>query len=129
MSKHKEMRTRLGWKISYKSRYFVHPSLEFVPLFTGIRERSINEFLLFLCRQFSDVVRQTTLEKYIPVCMRACSILSSAKITVIEHINKATDFKRLGVGRANVGIFTLSFYLTSFQPKRPFIGLFLRTYV
>ena len=92
-------------------------------------ERSINEFLLFLCRQFSDVVRQTTLEKYIPVCMRACSILSSAKITVIEHINKATDFKRLGVGRANVGIFTLSFYLTSFQPKRPFIGLFLRTYV
>ena len=41
VSKHKEMRTRLGWTISYKSLYFVHPSLEWVPLFTGMRERSI----------------------------------------------------------------------------------------
>ena len=41
VSKHKEMRTRLGWTVSYKSLYFVHPSLELVPLFTGMRERSI----------------------------------------------------------------------------------------
>ena len=41
VSKHKEMKTRLGWTISYKSLYFVHPSLELVPLFTGMRERSI----------------------------------------------------------------------------------------
>ena len=41
VSKHKEMRTRLGWTISYKSLYFVHPSLELVRLFTGIRERSM----------------------------------------------------------------------------------------
>ena len=37
----KEMRTRLGWTISYKSLYFVLPSLELVPLFTGMRERSM----------------------------------------------------------------------------------------
>ena len=39
-----EKRTRLGsvgWTISYKSLYFVHPSLELVPLLTGMRERSI----------------------------------------------------------------------------------------
>ena len=42
VSKHKEMKTRLGWTISYKSLYFVHPSLELVPLFTGMRERSIH---------------------------------------------------------------------------------------
>ena len=41
VSKHKEMRTRLGWTISYKSLYFVHPSLKLVLLFTGMRERSI----------------------------------------------------------------------------------------
>ena len=35
------MRTRLVWTISYKSLYFVHPSLEVVPLFTGMRERSM----------------------------------------------------------------------------------------
>ena len=39
--KHKEMRMRLGWTISYKSLYFVHWSLELVPLFTGMWERSI----------------------------------------------------------------------------------------
>ena len=42
VSKHKEMRTRLGWTISYKSLYFVHPSLDLMPLFTGMRERSID---------------------------------------------------------------------------------------
>ena len=41
VSKHKEMRIRLGWTVSYKSLYFVHPSLELVPLFTGMRVRSI----------------------------------------------------------------------------------------
>ena len=41
VSKHKEMRTRLGWTISYKSLYFVHPSRELVPSFTGMRERSM----------------------------------------------------------------------------------------
>ena len=40
VSKHKEMRTKLGWTISYKSLYFVHPSLELVPFFTGMCERS-----------------------------------------------------------------------------------------
>ena len=39
--KHKEMRMRLGFTISYKSLYLVHLSLELVPLFTGILERSI----------------------------------------------------------------------------------------
>ena len=43
VSKHKEMRPRLGWTISYKSLYFVHPSLDLMPLFTGMRERSIAE--------------------------------------------------------------------------------------
>ena len=46
VSKHKEMRTRLGWTISYKSLYFVHPSLELVPLFTGMRERSITDMII-----------------------------------------------------------------------------------
>lgn len=41
VSKHKEMRMRLGLIISYKSLYLVHLSLELVPLFTGMRERSI----------------------------------------------------------------------------------------
>ena len=31
------MGTRFGWIISYKSLYFVHLSLELVPLFTGMR--------------------------------------------------------------------------------------------
>ena len=31
----KERRTRLRWTISYKSMYFVHPSLELVTLFKG----------------------------------------------------------------------------------------------
>ena len=34
VSKHKEMRSRLGWTISYQSLYFVHPSLDLMPLFT-----------------------------------------------------------------------------------------------
>ena len=34
------MRTRLGSTISYKSLYFVKPSLELVPLFKGMWERS-----------------------------------------------------------------------------------------
>ena len=38
---HNETRTMLGWKISYKSLYFVTSSLTFVPLFTGKRERPI----------------------------------------------------------------------------------------
>ena len=43
VSKHidKEVRTRLGWTISYKSLYFVHPSLELVPLFTGVWKKSV----------------------------------------------------------------------------------------
>ena len=41
VNKHKEMRSRLGWTVSYKSLYFVHPSLELVPLFTGMWERSM----------------------------------------------------------------------------------------
>ena len=42
VSKHEEMRSRLGWTISYKSLYFVHPSLDLMPLFTGMRERFID---------------------------------------------------------------------------------------
>ena len=38
--KHKKMRLRRGWTISYKSLYFVHPCLDLMPLFTGMRERS-----------------------------------------------------------------------------------------
>ena len=34
------MRLRLGWTISYKSLYFVHPCLDLMPLFTGMRERT-----------------------------------------------------------------------------------------
>ena len=44
MSKHKEMRTRLRWTFSYKSLYFVHPSLKLLPLFTGMQERSLSFF-------------------------------------------------------------------------------------
>ena len=33
VSAHKEMRTRLGWTISYKALYFVHQSPGLVPLF------------------------------------------------------------------------------------------------
>ena len=46
VSKHEEMRSRLGWTISYKSLYFVHPNLELMPLFTGMRERSIDMIFL-----------------------------------------------------------------------------------
>ena len=38
VSKHKEMGTSLGWTLSYKLLYFVHPSLDLVPLFTGTKE-------------------------------------------------------------------------------------------
>ena len=31
---------RFGWTIPYKSMYFVHPSPELAPLFTGTQERS-----------------------------------------------------------------------------------------
>ena len=40
VSKHKEMKTRVD-NYSNKSLYFVHPSLELVPLFTGMQERFI----------------------------------------------------------------------------------------
>ena len=40
VSKHKKMRSRFGWTISYKSLYFVYPRLNLMPLF-GMRERSI----------------------------------------------------------------------------------------
>ena len=36
VTKHKKMRLRLGWTISYKSLYFVMP----LPLFAGMREKS-----------------------------------------------------------------------------------------
>ena len=65
---------------------------------------------------------------YTYVCMRACSILSSAKITVIEHINKATDFKRLGVARANVGFF-YSFLLSHLVPTETTICRLISTYI
>ena len=48
VNKQKEMRTRFGWTISYKSLYFVQPSLGLVPLFTGTRERSIRPIFLLL---------------------------------------------------------------------------------
>ena len=41
VSKRKEMKTRLGGTISYKSLYFVHPNLHLVRLFTEMRERYI----------------------------------------------------------------------------------------
>ena len=34
-------RSRLGWTISYKSLYFVHPSLNLIPSFTGMHEGNI----------------------------------------------------------------------------------------
>ena len=43
VNKHKEMRTRLAGTISYKSLYFVHPSLELVHLFLGMQGRSIHQ--------------------------------------------------------------------------------------
>ena len=48
ISKQKEIRMRLGRTISSKSLYFVNPSLELVPLFTGMRERSIRPIAIFL---------------------------------------------------------------------------------
>ena len=48
VNKHKEIVIGLGWTISYKSLYFVHPSLELVPLFTGMRERSTALKVYFL---------------------------------------------------------------------------------
>ena len=40
VTKHEKMRLRLGRTISYKSLYFVHPCLDLMPLFTGMRKRS-----------------------------------------------------------------------------------------
>ena len=57
VSKHKEMRTRLGWTISYKSLYFVHPSLELVHLFTGMRERSITTMPCVFVRDLTSEVK------------------------------------------------------------------------
>ena len=57
VSKHLEMRMRFGWTISYKSLYFVHPSLELVPLFTGMRERSIH---LEILSSFFSASQETT---------------------------------------------------------------------
>ena len=50
VSKHKEMRTSLGWTFSYKSLYFVHPSLDLVPLFTGTKEGLL--YWWFILSQF-----------------------------------------------------------------------------
>ena len=50
VSKHLEMRMRFGWTISYKSLYFVHPSLELVPLFTGKVYSSWNFVKVLLCK-------------------------------------------------------------------------------
>ena len=48
VSKQNEMRTRLGWTISYKSLYVVQPSLRLLLLFTGTRGRSIRPIFLLL---------------------------------------------------------------------------------
>ena len=57
VSRHKEMRTRLGWTISYKSLYFVHPSLELMHLFTGMRERSITTMPFVSVRDLTSEVK------------------------------------------------------------------------
>ena len=41
VSEHKEMRTRFGWTVSYKSLYFVSQASTVGPLLTGMRGRSI----------------------------------------------------------------------------------------
>ena len=35
-----QTRSRLRWTISYKSLYFIHPSVELLPLFKGMQKRS-----------------------------------------------------------------------------------------
>ena len=57
VSRHKEMRTRLGWTISYKSLYFVHPSLELMHLFTGMWERSITTMPFVSVRDLTSEVK------------------------------------------------------------------------
>ena len=71
VSKHKEMRTRLGWTISYKSLYFTHLSLELVPLFTGKRERSIT---IVTSYELRDLLSKRKLETSLVFCIgvRAC---------------------------------------------------------
>ena len=51
------MRTRLGWTISYKSLYFVHPSLELMHLFTGMWERSITTMPFVSVRDLTSEVK------------------------------------------------------------------------
>ena len=55
VTKHKKMRLRLGWTISYKSLYFVHPCLDLMPLFTGMRERSTHSCITAVKKDVYDV--------------------------------------------------------------------------
>ena len=69
VSKYKEMRTRLGWTISYKSLYFVHPSLELVRLFTGMQERSIDLVWKNVFFTFSVLTSIEYRDEALPTCL------------------------------------------------------------
>ena len=82
VSKDKEMRTRLGWTISYKSLYFVHLSLELVPLFTGMLNRSIGGALIrqepFIWISWISSIQPNCSEQYGTSCKETgclCSLL------------------------------------------------------
>ena len=69
VSKYKEIRTRLGWTISYKSLYFVLQSLELVRLFTGIRERSVDLVCKNVFFTFSVLPSIEYRDEALPTCL------------------------------------------------------------
>ena len=69
VSKYKEIRTRLGWTISYKSLYFVLQSLELVRLFTGMQERSIDVVWKNVFFTFSVLSSIEYRDEALPTCL------------------------------------------------------------
>ena len=69
VSKYKEIRTRLGWTISYKSLYVVYRSLELVRLFTGMQERSIDVVWKNVFFTFSVLSSIEYRDEALPTCL------------------------------------------------------------
>ena len=114
VSKHKKMRSMLGWTISYKSLYFVHPSLNLMSLFTGMRERSIAIFSWGY--PVGESVPSTTLFHQIHViwCRKYNWLVLKIFLNKLHWINWSPHTQiSLCLGRGDLGTMSLVLFTSS----------------
>ena len=107
VSRHKEMRTRVGWTVSYKSLCFFHPNLELVHLFTGMWERSITTMPCVFVRDLTSEdklfglrVTLTTSEKFSTYifrifCVRKNVIISLGVFSLFQRTSRFNGMRFL----------------------------------